>query len=85
MQATADLGECAREVAATYARYCSHVRGLTSDPALRRMHGVKSPGQRKGPMFRRGARQGVTNGGAAAEEAPAQAPGAPFLASDPPV
>jgi hypothetical protein len=50
-----DLGESAREIAATYARYCNLVRALTTDPGLRRVHGVKSPGIRKGPMFRRGA------------------------------
>lgn len=56
VEATAHLGGYASETAATYARYCHLVRGLTSDPGLRRAHGVKSPGVRKGPMFRRGPR-----------------------------
>jgi hypothetical protein len=55
VEATQHLGECAREIATTYARYCNLVRGLTTDPGLRRVHGVKSPGIRKGPSFRRGA------------------------------
>ena len=56
MQATSDLSARAEQFAAKYASYCNFVRGMTNDPGLRRVHGVKSPGVRKGPMFRRGPR-----------------------------
>ena len=70
VQATADLSARAEEFATRYASYCNLVRGLTTDPGLRRTHGVKSPGVRKGPMFRRGPR---AKGASIVAESPAAA------------
>ncbi len=53
VQATADLAARAGRSAAVLASYANLVRALTVDPGLRRKHGVKSPGLRKGPLFRR--------------------------------
>ena len=56
VQATSELRARAGEFATKYASYCNLVRGLTMDPGLRRKHGVKSPGLRKGPLFHRAPR-----------------------------
>jgi hypothetical protein len=56
VQASAALGARSEEFAAVWASYSNLVRALTTDEALRRKHGVKSPGVRKGPMFRRATR-----------------------------
>ncbi len=53
VQATADLSARAEGAAADLASYANLVRALTVDPGLRRKHGVKSLGVRKGPLFRR--------------------------------
>ena len=52
-QATAELGARAREAALTFSAYSNLVRALTNDEGLRRKHGVKTPGHRKGPLFHR--------------------------------
>ena len=67
VQATANLSQRAEK----YASYCNLVRGLTNDSGLRRKHGVKSPGLRKGPLFRRGAR---AKGGTTGAIAPSMSP-----------
>ncbi len=56
VQASAALGARSEEFARMWASYSNLVRALTTDEALRRKHGVKSPGVRKGPMFKRGKR-----------------------------
>ena len=66
VQATANLSQRAEEFATKYASYCNLVRGLTTDSGLRRKHGVKSPGLRKGPLFRRGPRAKAGTTGAVA-------------------
>ena len=53
VQATAELGARAREAALTFSAYSNLVRALTNDEGLRRKHGVKTPGHRKGPLFHR--------------------------------
>ena len=81
LQATADLGERAGEFTKKYASYCYVVRAITTDAAIRRTHGVKSPGVRRGPMFRRGAR--VENASGVGEgRVTAESQSAPASASD---
>lgn len=60
VQASAALGARSEEFAKVWASYSNLVRALTTDAALRGKHGVKSPGVRKGPMFKRGKRANGT-------------------------
>jgi hypothetical protein len=53
VQVALKLSERAEAFATKYASYSNLVRALTTDAGLRRKHGVKSLGARKGPMFRR--------------------------------
>ena len=53
VQASAALSARAEQFGQIWATYSSFVRAFTKDVALRRKHGVTSPGVRKGPMFRR--------------------------------
>ncbi len=53
LQASAELAARSEAFTQIWAMYSSLVRAFTRDTALRRKHGVTSPGVRKGPMFRR--------------------------------
>lgn len=48
-----------------WSSYCNHVRGFTSDQAVRDGHQVKSPGSIKGPRFRRTGADGAPSKGKA--------------------
>ncbi len=69
-QASEELAQRSDELAKKFASYANLVRGLTQDPGLRAMHGVSSPGIRKGPSFHRAPRVQP-----APEPAPVQANG----------
>jgi hypothetical protein len=82
-QATAALGARSEEFAKVWASYSNLVRALTTDEALRSKHGVKSPGSRKGPMFRRAKRVGTAVAPAAAASTPVNGVTKPAVVAQP--
>ncbi|MGD0529412.1 MAG: hypothetical protein ABSE49_30015 [Polyangiaceae bacterium] len=73
LQASAALQTEAQAFDQTWSSYCNIVRGITPDTTVRKAHGVPSPGQRKGPSFKRGPRKAATT----ATTAPAVTPAKP--------
>jgi hypothetical protein len=59
LQVTAELSVRGEKFAKMFASYCNQVRALTTDESLRRRLGVKSPGMRKGPAFKRPRKTGA--------------------------
>jgi hypothetical protein len=74
MEASAALAARSEAFAQLWATYSNLVRAFTKDVALRRKHGVTSPGVRKGPMFRRVKR---------VNESEAESPAATLTTSEP--
>ncbi len=61
IQTTAALEAKAEDFSKLWSSYSSLVRGLTPDIAIRKIHGVKSPSVRKGPMFHRAKKSTMVN------------------------